>query len=159
MFTIRPVQARDNCDIANIIRRCLLEFNAAKPGTMFFDPTLESTFEYFLKEKCGYFVAEMGGKIIGGGGYYPTKGLPEGIVELVRLYLTPKARGKGIGKFIIQHCESEAKAAGYKQMYLETTAELNVAIPLYEKLGYRYTEHSMGESGHFGCEIRMLKAL
>jgi putative acetyltransferase len=44
-------------------------------------------------------------------------------------------------------------------MYLETTAELNVAIPLYEKLGYRYTEQSMGESGHFGCEIRMLKAL
>lgn len=159
MFTLRPIQVSDNIRIATIIRQCLLEFNAAKPGTMYFDPTLETTFEYFQKESCAYFVAETNGIIVGGGGYYPTQGLPDGIVELVRLYLAPEARGNGIGKFIILHCEEEARSAGYKQMYLETTRELNIAVPLYEKLGYRYTEQALGNSGHFGCEIRMLKNL
>jgi len=159
MFKIRPIQAADNEPIAAIIQRSLLEFNAAKPGTMYFDPTVHHTSEYFQKDDCEYFVAELDGKIVGGAGYFTTPGLPEGVVELVRLYLAPEARGKGIGKFLILHCESAARLRGYHRMYLETTKELNIAVPLYEKLGYHYIDHTLGESGHFGCEIRMLKSL
>ena len=159
MFSIRPIKVSDNSEIASIIRQCLLEFNAAKPGTMYYDPTADFTFEHFQKENSAYFVAEMDGKVVGGGGFYPTEGLPEGIVELARLYLKPEERGKGIGKFIILHCELMAKSCGFQQMYLETLEELNVAIPLYVKLGYRFTDAALGNSGHFGCEIRMLKSL
>jgi putative acetyltransferase len=37
--------------------------------------------------------------------------------------------------------------------------ELTIAVPLYEKMGYTYLTESLGESGHFGCELYMLKEL
>ena len=40
-------------------------------------------------------------EMVGGGGIYPTKGLPEKTCELVKMYLLPVARGKGVGKMII----------------------------------------------------------
>lgn len=159
MFEIRPIEARDNPKIASIIQQSLVEFNAAKPGTMYFDPSVNSTFEHFQKERSEYFIAELNGEVVGGGGYYPTEGLPKGVVELARLYLSPQARGKGIGKHLVVHCEQRAKLQGYQQMYLETLEELNIAIPLYLKLGYQFTEVALGNSGHFGCDIRMLKTL
>ena len=46
-------------------------------------------------------VIEENGEVMGGCGYYPTEGLPDGYAELVKLYLSPKVRGKGYGsKFV-----------------------------------------------------------
>jgi putative acetyltransferase len=37
--------------------------------------------------------------------------------------------------------------------------ELVNAIPMYEKSGFTYLDGPMGNSGHFGCAIRMIKTL
>jgi putative acetyltransferase len=156
---LRPITQSDNLIIAQIIRGVLAEFGANQPGTWYYDPMVFKTFEYFQPEGNAYFICEIEGKIVGGGGIAHTEGLPENIVELARVYILPEARGKGIGKAIIEYCEATAKAMGYQKIYLETMPELKIAVPLYEKLGYQYLERPIVDTGHFACGIRMLKSL
>lgn len=47
------------------------------------------------------------------------------------------AKGRGIGKRLMQTIEDFARAAGYERLYLETHSDLQAAIHLYEKLGFR----------------------
>ncbi len=66
---------------------------------------------YTLFQKPGsiYWVAEDGGKIIGGCGIFSTENLPEGCGELVKLYLDPLYRNKGIGKQLMELSMESAK--------------------------------------------------
>jgi putative acetyltransferase len=52
-----------------------------------------------------------------------------------------------------------AKEYGYMHVYLETMPELSNAVTMYEKLGYNRLTKSLGNSGHDGCSIWMLKTL
>jgi putative acetyltransferase len=83
--------------------------------------------------------------------------LPEGCAELVKFYLSASLRGKGIGRQLMEKTFDSAKEIGYKQLYLESLPELNRAISLYEKAGFKFIEGPLGKSGHFGCNIWMLK--
>ncbi len=156
---IRQIAFSDDQLLAKIIRSSLEEFKANKPGTVYFDDTTDHLTESFLINRSAYFVALINNEILGGGGIYPTKGLPEDTCELVKLYLSPGARGKGIGKLLIEHCIMAARKNDYKNMYLETMPELTNALPLYEKLGFTYLDGSMGNSGHNGCSLWMIKRL
>ena len=157
---IRDIQISDNAAIANIIRRSLEEFGANKPGTVYFDDTTDHLFELFQSTpKSRYFIAELNGDIIGGAGIYPTDNLPEGVCELVKMYLSKDARGKGLGRTMIDHCLQTAKQLGYKKVYLETMPELKNAVKVYEKFGFEYLKGPMGNSGHNGCDLWMLKEL
>lgn len=156
---IRPLRPEDNAAIASIIRSVLAEFKADKPGTVYFDPTTDDLFTLFSRPGAQYWLLEMDGKAMGGAGIYPTEGLPEGCCELVKLYLLPEARGKGFGKQLIDTCTEAATAAGYTSMYLETMPELKMALGLYERCGFHYLNGPLGNSGHFGCGLWMLKEL
>jgi putative acetyltransferase len=37
--------------------------------------------------------------------------------------------------------------------------ELKQALKTYEKFGFEYLDHPMGNTGHFGCELWMIKKL
>ena len=158
-ISIRKIMQGDDKALAKIIRDALLEFNANKPGTVYFDTTTDNLFEVFKIDGSAYFVALQQNKILGGAGIYPTNNLPPGTCELVKLYLSPEARGKGIGKLLLEKCIAAARELGYSKMYLETMPELTVAIPLYEKSGFTYLQESQGCSGHTGCDIWMIKDL
>jgi putative acetyltransferase len=90
---------------------------------------------------------------------YPTPGLPDGCCELVKLYLLPAARGLGLGKALIENCFRLAKEMGYTQVYLETMPELSMAVSLYERCDFQYLQAPLGNSGHFGCDIWMVRHL
>ncbi len=156
---IRPIQPSDNTDLAVIVRNTLIEFGAANPGTVFFDPTTDALFELFQTPKAAYFVAEAEGIILGGGGIYPTEGLPEDTCELVKMYLLLEARGIGLGRTLIEKCLETAKELGFQQVYLETLDELHLALKIYAKFGFEYLCAPMGNSKHFGCGLWMLKKL
>jgi putative acetyltransferase len=158
-ITIRKIQAADNAALAKIIRNSLEEFKANKPGTVYFDDSTDNLSEIFKQLNSSYFVAEENGIILGGGGIYPTQNLPAATCELVKLYLGAAARGKGIGKLLMESCFTAAKNMGYTKMYLETMPELNIAVPMYEKLGFSYLTAPQGNSGHCGCDIWMIKDL
>jgi putative acetyltransferase len=59
----------------------------------------------------------------------------------------------------MKKCFQQAKTLGYKQIYLETMPELRHAIGLYEKAGFNYLPGPLGSSGHFGCDLWMIKHL
>jgi putative acetyltransferase len=159
MVKIRSIKPSDNQSLATIIRSTLAEFGANHPGTVFYDASTDSLFEVFNMEKSAYFVAEIDGKIVGGGGIYPTEGLPGNTCELVKMYLLPEARGIGLGRELLEKCIAAARNYGFGQVYLETMPELKMALRMYEKSGFSYLCSPMGQSGHFGCDLYMSRMI
>ena len=156
---IRPIEARDNAALAKIIRSALAEFGANKPGTVYFDESTDRLSDLFQRPGSFYYVAEQDELILGGAGIYPTAALPDGYAELVKMYLDPSARGLGLGRKLISKCLDDASRAGYTHVYLETMPELRKAVTVYERFGFHYLEGPLGNSGHFGCDVWMLKSL
>jgi putative acetyltransferase len=158
-FRLRPIEERDNAAIANIIRRSLEEFGANHYGTVYYDSHTDQLFGHFKEPGAAYFIVEKNGEVMGCGGIFPTDGLSEGTCELVKMYLSPAARGRGVGKCLLQLCLDTAKEMGYQKIYLESMPELVKAIPLYEKSGFTHLDAPLGNSGHYACAIRMIRDL
>jgi len=156
---IRPIQPGDNPILTNIVRSSLAEFGANKPGTVYYDDTTDHLYELFQQSGSVYFVAILDNVVVGGAGIYPSNGLPTGICELVKMYLSPSARGIGAGKKLIAKCVEFASENNYHSIYLETMPELKKAVSVYEKLGFQYLDGPMGNTGHFGCDIWMLRKI
>ncbi len=156
---IRPIQPSDNPALARIVRDTLKEFGANHPGTVYYDHTTDSLFELFQQGRSWYFVVETNGTITGGAGIYPTPGLPDDTCELVKMYLLPETRGLGLGRTLIENCMEKAASFGYQKIYIETMPELKQALNLYAKFGFEYLSGPMGNSGHTGCSLWMLKKL
>jgi putative acetyltransferase len=156
---IRDIQPADNSMLAKVVRDTLAEFGANHPDTVYYDPTTDTLFELFQKKGAKYFVAELDGKVVGGGGIYPTNGLSGDTCELVKMYLLPHARGLGLGKTLIEKCLQAARENGFHKVYLETMPELKQALKVYQKFGFEYLPGPMGNSGHTGCSMWMLKEL
>lgn len=158
-IVFRRIEKRDNSEIAELIRTVFREFGIARPGTVYFDPTTDDLFGLFREPGSVYWIAEENGRIIGGCGIYPTPDLPTGCAELVKFYLDASKRGKGTGWGLMEKAFQSAREMGYKQIYLESMPELNKAISLYERAGFTFIPAQLGNSGHFGCDIWMLKDL
>ena len=156
---IRTIALNDNEAIAKVIRAALTEFGANKPGTVFYDTTTDHLFELFQIPGDIYYIAELKVKLVGGGGIFPTAGLPEKTCELVKLYLHKDARGIGLGKQLLLKSMQWAKDNGYDQVYLESMPELSKAVNIYENVGFKKIHHALGNSGHDGCDIWMIKNL
>jgi putative acetyltransferase len=159
MITIRDLRKEDNPQLAKIVKDTLAEFGANHPNTVYYDPTTNTLFEVFQTPGSKYFLAEIDGEMVGGGGIYPTDGLDDDTCELVKMYLLPQARGHGLGRLLIEKCIEAAREIGYKKIYLETMPELKQAMKVYEKFGFKYLNGPMGNSGHTGCSMWMLKEL
>jgi putative acetyltransferase len=158
-FLIRSIRPADNPYLSRIVKDTLAEFGANHPGTVYYDATTDALYELFQTGKAAYFVAERNGEIVGGGGIYPTDGLPADTCELVKMYLLPQGRGAGLGRILIEKSLAFAKEAGYRQVYLETMPELKQALNVYAKFGFEYLKGPMGNSGHTGCSLWMLKKI
>ena len=156
-ITVRTIEKKDNAVLATIIRRTLEEFGANHPGTVYYDDTTDVLYDLFSQTPGSvYFVADKAGEVLGGGGIFPSAGLPDDTCELVKMYLLPQARGVGLGKKIIQQCIAFAKETGYKNIYIETMPELQQAMKTYEKFGFEYLKGPLGNTGHTGCTLWML---
>jgi putative acetyltransferase len=157
---IRPIEQKDNIDIAKVIRGALEEFGANKPGTVYFDPTTDALFELFNNTPGSYYyIATIDNNVVGGAGIFPTDNLPEGTCELVKLYLHKDARGTGLGKQLLNTAMQWAKENGYTQVYLESMPELSKAVTIYENVGFKRIHQPLGNSGHCGCDIWMVNNL
>lgn len=159
MASIRKIKKEDNQSLSKIIKSVFIEFDAPKEGTVFSDPTTDELFELFQTKQSVCFVAEESDKVLGSCGIYPTSGLPDKYAELVKFYLAPKARGKGIGKQLFQRAIEAAKEMKYTHLYIESQALFKNALSIYEAFDFNYIDHPLGNSGHHNCGIWMLKNL
>jgi GNAT superfamily N-acetyltransferase len=56
--------------------------------------------------------------------------------ELKRLYLTPDARGTGVGKLLLDAAVQKARELGYREVLLDTLRTMTAARRLYEGYGF-----------------------
>ena len=53
-----------------------------------------------------------------------------------RMYVDDAGRGHGIGRALAEAILGEARARGYREMYLDTSVKQHEAIGLYRSLGF-----------------------
>ncbi len=157
---IRKIQPEDNIRLAQIIRAIFIEFDAPQQGTVYSDPTTDDLFSLFQQTpKSVLWVAELDGEVLGCCGLLPIAGVGDEYVELVKFYLSPEARGKGIGKALMQKTIDSAKELGYKGVYLESLPHFTTAVKMYEKDGFQRLKTPIGNSIHGTCDVWMAKEL
>ena len=79
------------------------------------------------------FLAEISGRPAGCVGVRP---FSEGVCEMKRLYVTPEARGQGVGKALALAAINTAKELGYKRLLIDTLPSMRMAVKLYRELGF-----------------------
>jgi GNAT superfamily N-acetyltransferase len=62
--------------------------------------------------------------------------LEPGVGELKRLYVEPAARGRRVGRRLLQQAEALAALHGYRSLRLETGTEQPESVRLYEGAGW-----------------------
>jgi ribosomal protein S18 acetylase RimI-like enzyme len=88
-------------------------------------------------------VAERDGEIVGSVMLYPPRADAYGNLvdaaswpELRLLAVAPSARGHGVGKALVEECVRRARAAGAAQLGLHSSRSMEVAIGMYERMGF-----------------------
>lgn len=60
----------------------------------------------------------------------------ESTCEMKRVYVRPAARGKNLGRLLVEAILSEAKLIGYSRIYLDVLPEFTAAQKLYQSMGF-----------------------
>lgn len=156
---IRKIKPGDNASVARIIRTVMPEFGAGGQGFAIHDREVDDMYSAYSGTKASYFVCELEGRVIGGGGVGPLVGGADETCELKKMYFLTEGRGRGLGERLLSECLKEAKTLGYKYCYVETFNTMKKAMKLYEKSGFKKIEGPMGNTGHFACDVFYLQKL
>jgi len=152
-FIIRAIRQADNAAVATVIRTVMTSFDAVGEGFSIEDPEVDQMYEaYQGSQSAMHVVVGKEGKVMGCGGFAPLIGGDPAICELRKMYFLTEARGKGLGRKMLEMSLVGAKEAGFKKCYLETLAHMKSARRLYEKAGFSPLTCSLGNTGHGGCD-------
>jgi ribosomal protein S18 acetylase RimI-like enzyme len=80
-----------------------------------------------------FFVIHLHGAPIGCGAVKHHRGAP---TEITRMWISPSARGLGLGRRLLEHLEAAARASGATAARIETSATLTEALALYRSTGW-----------------------
>lgn len=84
-----------------------------------------------------FLLARAGGDVVGCGGVWT---MAPGIGEIKRMWVAESYRGRGLGKALLAELEDHARRRDLGLVRLDTNGELNTAIAMYGKAGYRSIE-------------------
>ena len=98
-----------------------------------FEKELQTLHQVYFPPLGCIILAKEGKQVLG---CIALKPIAEGICEMKRLYVRPEARGKSLGKKLVNELIEFAKKAGYKTMKLDTITSLKEAIVLYRSKGF-----------------------
>ena len=135
----RSLTAEFDADLAALIRYNLKAHQLDIPGTVYFDAGLDHLSDFYNHSGRAYFVLLEDNQLVGGIGLAEFDGFSD-CCELQKLYLADRVKGRRLSYQMIEKVEKEAKALGYKRIYLETHTNLSAAIHTYERAGYREIE-------------------
>jgi putative acetyltransferase len=90
--------------------------------------------EYFAKGGTFAVLVNEQGHIVGSVGLYAVSPTT---CEIRKMYLALHARGKGLGRKLLEYALAQAKSFGFSRVELETASVLKDAIALYERYGFK----------------------
>jgi len=93
------------------------------------------------------FVALIDDRVVGSIALRPQAG---GTAYLSKFYVAASARGRGIGRMLLQRAVEEAQRQGYGRIELETRSFFDAAVHLYESMGWTLIE----SAGTSACDRR-----
>lgn len=133
-ITIRRGTAADAAAAGGVVADVLLEHGFG------FDPALDADIlaprAHYLSRGGAFFVAvEPGGEIVGTAALMRTGAAT---AELRKLFLRPHARGRGVGRLLLDAVLDAARARGLRRVTLTTRERYGAAMRLYERCGFRY---------------------
>ena len=75
-------------------------------------------------------------------------------IKMRQVAVQPRMQGRGIGRVLVEFCERFCQGKGFQKITLHAR---DVAVPFYEKLGYKKTGQPFEEVGirHFKMEKRL----
>lgn len=157
-YNIRKIEEKDNREIEQVIRACLIEFGANHEGTAWADPDLGRFSEVYGAEGTEYWVVEdQNGKIVGGVGIGVLNGIQD-VCELQKMYCLAEIRGTGIPQKLMETALEYAEKY-YSKCYLETLENMTAAQKFYEKYGFERIYEPLVQTEHFACDVRYVKEL
>lgn len=137
---IRAARAADAAAVRGVVNGVLAEYRIAgdPAGT---DRDLADLDAYYFSRGGGFIVAVASdGTIVGSCGIAPLEG---GTWDLRKMYLTPEARGRGLGRRLLARILAFARSKGATRVELETASVLKEAIRLYQKAGFKPVERPL----------------
>ena len=81
-----------------------------------------------------FLVVRLNGDAVGCGA---VRVLTESIAEIKRMWVSPRVRGRGLGRRLLIALESTAYDLGCSRLRLDTSDSLDEAVGLYLSMGYR----------------------
>lgn len=132
-MNLRPVAATDVPAVVDLVKGTLEEFGLEFGKGAVTDDQLLQLPESYRSDGGEFFVAYEGAALIGTAGVAP---VADGIYELRKMYLSPLARGKGVGAALLDACLAHCRRRGAKRVVLDTTEKMTRAIAFYERHGF-----------------------
>lgn len=83
------------------------------------------------------FLAKSGDEIVGSAAIINEE---HGVYELAKMAVTTVFRGKGISKLLLEKCIEAAKERNAKKLILFSNSQLQTAISLYKKYGFKHVD-------------------
>ncbi|AYB30653.1 GNAT family N-acetyltransferase [Chryseolinea soli] len=149
---IRPITPKDNQAMASVIRTVMPEFGAGGAGFAIHDNEVDNMAAAYSQLRTAYFVCEVDGVVVGGGGIAPLAGGEEDTCELKKMYFLSSGRGLGLGQRVLEACLLAAGRSDFRYCYLETFNTMKSAMKLYERNGFVKIPGPLGNTGHFACD-------
>jgi putative acetyltransferase len=103
------------------------------------DADLDDIAARYLARGGWFELVEDEGALLGCAGIYPSEHRP-GTVELRKMYLKKAARGRGLGRQLMERAIGFARGGGWSRIELETNGKLIEAISLYRRYGFKVDE-------------------
>jgi putative acetyltransferase len=133
-FSLRPWQPRDRQAAADLIGQVLAEYGLGwEPEGA--DRDVLQVEAHYLNRNGAFYVVERQGQLVGTGAYYPID-RGHNAVEIRKMYLSPGARGQGLGRWLLGVLETAIASAGFGEIWIETASILKEGVALYESSGY-----------------------
>jgi GNAT superfamily N-acetyltransferase len=100
-----------------------------------FDPgsALDDASDSYNPPAGAFVVALVGTEVVACGAL---QRLDERTAEVKRMWVSPLARGRGLGRRLLAHLEQLASEAGCTRVVLDTNGTLTEAIAMYQRHGY-----------------------
>ena len=95
---------------------------------------------YFQRGGVVEVVEDAAQRVVGCGALYP---LTSQRAEVCKMYLEKPARGRGLGKRILEDLLQAARDGGFREVWLETNSVLTEAITLYKNYGFELVESEL----------------